>query len=160
MFGAHVATGATLWPRRLKSLLGMGVATFRLVAALLTILGVWINLDTFFYLRSKQGYDAVTDVFGANRPRRPNSQPTIPQSQIQIEPTGLDHKIFFKILLFTEYLSNIILWSICWGVFTNGNYKKHKFLICDKNHYYALENTNLSAGNSCLGMSLCVTYPI
>lgn len=91
MFGAHVATGATLWPRRLKSLLGMGVATFRLVAALLTILGVWINLDTFFYLRSKQGYDAVTDVFGANRPRRPNSQPTIPQSQIQIEPTGLDN---------------------------------------------------------------------
>ena len=112
MFGAHVATGATLWPRRLKSLLGMGVATFRLVAALLTILGVWINLDTFFYLRSKQGYDAVTDVFGANRPRRPNSQPTIPQSQIQIEPTGLDHKIIFSNI--TKYLSNIILWSICW----------------------------------------------
>ena len=53
VFGAHVASGATLWPRRLKSLLGMGVATFRLVAALLTILGVWINLDTFFYLRNK-----------------------------------------------------------------------------------------------------------
>lgn len=34
------------------------------------------------------------------------------------------------------------------------------FNIYDKNHYYALENTNLSAGNSCLGMSLCVTYPI
>ena len=107
VFGAHVATGATLWPRRLKSLLGMGVATFRLVAALLTILGVWINLDTFFYLRSKQGYDAVTDVFGANRPRRPNSQPTIPQSQIQIEPTGLDHKIIFSNI--TKYFSNIIL---------------------------------------------------
>jgi hypothetical protein len=52
-----VASGATLWPRRLKSLLGMGVATFRLVAALLTILGVWINLDTFFYLRNKPQVD-------------------------------------------------------------------------------------------------------
>ena len=126
MFGAHVATGATLWPRRLKSLLGMGVATFRLVAALLTILGVWINLDTFFYLRSKQGYDAVTDVFGANRPRRPNSQPTIPQSQIQIEPTGLDHKIIFSNI--TKYLSNIILWSICW-VYNLKLLKKLKFSI-------------------------------
>jgi hypothetical protein len=57
VFGAHVASGATLWPRRLKSLLGMGVATFRLVAALLTILGVWINLDTFFYLRNKPQVD-------------------------------------------------------------------------------------------------------
>lgn len=57
VFGAHVASGATLWPRRLKSLLGMGVATFRLVAALLTILGVWINLDTFFYLRNRPQMD-------------------------------------------------------------------------------------------------------
>ena len=38
--------------------------------------------------------------------------------------------------------------------------KNINFVIYDKNHYYALENTNLSAGNSCLGMSLCVTYPI
>jgi hypothetical protein len=72
VFGAHVATGATLWPRRLKSLLGMGVATFRLVAALLTILGVWINLDTFFYLRNKPMVDDNT------RPsynyKRPNPQ--------------------------------------------------------------------------------------
>ena len=72
MFGAHVASGATLWPRRLKSLLGMGVATFRLVAALLTILGVWINLDTFFYLRSKPQMDVQ------NRARMIKYQPRPP----------------------------------------------------------------------------------
>ena len=73
VFGAHVATGATLWPRRLKSLLGMGVATFRLVAALLTILGVWINLDTFFYLRNKPMVDDNSGRPNYNY-KRPNPQ--------------------------------------------------------------------------------------
>lgn len=35
-----------------QSLVGMGVATVRLVAAVLTVLGVWIHLDTLSYLSS------------------------------------------------------------------------------------------------------------
>ncbi|CAG5079027.1 Oidioi.mRNA.OKI2018_I69.PAR.g9150.t1.cds [Oikopleura dioica] len=64
----------------LQSLVGMGVATIRMVAAVLTVLGVWIHLDTLNYL-SQQSRTDPRDYAKDGYVPRENRRPALLQTQ-------------------------------------------------------------------------------
>lgn len=74
-----------------QSLVGMGVATVRLVAAVLTVLGVWIHLDTLSYLSTHQ-------------PIQPQPKPLL--SQLNLNASEKSQKNLSKYVTVVNYRSN------------------------------------------------------